>query len=355
MTDSEPQIPHRAIWVLTDDRPGNTAQAMGVAHALSTALGRPIAEIPMRYTAWVRLPNALRGASLLGITDDSRTAFSPPWPDVVIAAGRRLAPVARWIKQQSIRDEMGRQTVLAQIMDPGSAGAQDFDVIAVPEHDSGRKAKSKPNVITITGTPSRITPEVLICEAEHWRVRFKSLPHPRIALMVGGATKRRGFPVQQARDLGVRVAELVKASGGSVLLATSRRTGPAAEQALLHAIPEPRMTYVWGQSQDGGGEERGENPYLGFLASADAIIVTGDSVSMCAEACATDRPVYIHAPSGTVSAKHARLHRQLFDLGVAKPLGEALEDWKHPPLNPAADIATAIRRILVQNEMKSLS
>jgi hypothetical protein len=36
-----------------------------------------------------------------------------------------------------------------------------------------------------------------------------------------------------------------------------------------------------------------ENPYFGFLGLADSIIVTGDSMSMVAEACATRKPVYI--------------------------------------------------------------
>jgi hypothetical protein len=37
-----------------------------------------------------------------------------------------------------------------------------------------------------------------------------------------------------------------------------------------------------------------DNPYLGFLALADSIIVTGDSVSMLIEACVTGKPVHIH-------------------------------------------------------------
>ena len=36
-----------------------------------------------------------------------------------------------------------------------------------------------------------------------------------------------------------------------------------------------------------------ENPYLGYLAGADALVVTGESESMIAEACGTGTPVYI--------------------------------------------------------------
>ena len=319
------------VWALTDDRPGNTAQVLGVTHALAW----PVEEKAIRYTAWARLPNILRGASLTGVAADTRSALSPPWPDVVVAAGRRAAPVARWIKRQS-----GGKTRLAQIMFPGRVGARDFDVIAVPDHDAKSGVKTWPNVISITGAPTRITPGLLAKETVQWKDRFDSLPRPLIAVIVGGATKRKPFPGEQALDIGSKVAALAKESGGSILLTTSRRTGQAAEQALLGVIPEPRFVHVW--------QPEGDNPYLGFLALADAIVVTGDSVTMCAEACATEAPVYVYAPPGTVSAKHARLHQQLYDLGYAKPLGEtpgdAMAQWAHPPLNPAADVADAIRQ-----------
>lgn len=52
------------------------------------------------------------------------------------------------------------------------------------------------------------------------------------------------------------------------------------------AIDVPCHFYRWQANDD-------DNPHLGFLALADAIIVTGDSLSMLAEACATGRPVHI--------------------------------------------------------------
>lgn len=328
-----------AVWVLTDDRPGNNAQVLGVAQAL----GQPIQEKSLRYSTFARLPNLLRGATLAGVSEDSRAPLSAPWPDLVIAAGRRSAPVVRWIKGQS-----GGKTKLVQLMFPGRAGRRDFDLIVVPEHDDNAAVEGWPNVLSIVGAPSLITPSLLEDEAVRWRDRFDSLPRPYMALIVGGATRRRPFSREQASELGAQVSRLAKASGGSVLLTTSRRTGREAEQALIQSIPEPRSTFLWGQA--------GENPYLGYLALADAIIVTGDSVAMCAEACATETPVYIHAPHGSVSAKHARLHQRLYDLGHARPLAdigeEGLKDWSHPSLNPAHDIAESIKRLMAEQSVK---
>lgn len=327
------------VWALTDDRPGNNAQVLGVAKAL----GWPVEEKAVSYSALARLPNILCGASLVGVSEAGKACLSAPWPDMVIAAGRRSAPVARWIKRQS-----GEKIRLVQLMFPGRAGAKDFDLIVIPDHDDNSAASRRPNLMKVIGAPSLITPELLDDEATRWRDRFDALPRPFFALIVGGATKRKPFSVEQAKALGTKVSAVAKASGGSVLLTTSRRTGRDAEQALVHAIPEPRSMFLWGQ--------KGENPYLGYLALADAIIVTGDSVSMCAEACATETPVYIAAPAGTVGAKHARLHQRLYDLGYARPFADSdsgtFEDWSHPPLDTTAQVAAAVQSLMANGTIK---
>jgi len=313
------------IWVLADDRAGNVGQCLGVAEAL----GRPFIVKAIGYDGWGRLPNLLRGASLLGVDAASRGGLAPPWPDLVIAAGRRTAPVARWIKRQC-------GAKLVQIMDPGPGGRGDFALIAVPHHD-GKACGA--NVLAITGAPHRVTGAKLAEAAALWRDRFAGLPRPWVAAIVGGDTRKRPFTAQMAADLGRRCTAL--AAGGSVLVTTSRRTSAAAEQALLQAIPEPRFVHRWASG--------GDNPYFGLLGLADAIVVTGDSVSMACEACAAPAPVYLYAPDGWVVGKHARLHAELYAQGFARPLPSAAaergEATAHPPLNAAAVIAAAIERM----------
>ena len=313
-----------AIWVLTDDRAGYVAQALGVAEAL----GRPFTVRDVRYTPLAKLPSAVLGASLLGLTGECRAAFTPPWPDLVIAAGRRTAPVARWIKKKS-----GGRTRIVQIMHPGKKSAADFDLIAVPRHDDVLPEGDAPNILRITGAPHRMTADRLAAAAEAWSPQFNMLTRPFIAVMVGGATHSQAFPAHLAANLGRRVGELAAQVRGSVLLTTSRRTGAAAEAALLKVIPDPRHVFVWGSG--------GDNPYQGYLALADQIVVTGDSVSMCSEACATGKPVHIYAPADMVGAKHARLHRELYDLGLAMPLDKP-SVMLGKPLNAARDVARAI-------------
>ncbi|CAA7627804.1 Predicted nucleoside-diphosphate-sugar epimerase [Candidatus Terasakiella magnetica] len=310
------------VWVLADDRAGNVSQGLGVAEAL----GWPFEVRTIAYDGLARLPNLLRGASLVGVTGASRSGLEAPWPDVVIAAGRRTAPIARWIKRQC-------GAFLVQIMDPGIPGRDQFDLIVTPAHD---RARLTSNMIEIMGAPHRVTAARLAAEAEAWRPRFAHLPRPWVAVIVGGATRKRPFPVEMARDLGRKVGGLAAAAGGSVLLTTSRRTGAEQGAALAECLPEPRWLHLFGQP--------GENPYFGFLALADAVVVTGDSVSMACEACASAAPVFLWAPPGWVVAKHARLHAQLYLHGLAKPLDQvqSLAAWDRPRLDAAGEVAQAI-------------
>ncbi len=322
----------KTIWVLADDRAGNTAQALGVAEAFSE---NPEIKT-VRYTKSVVLPNVLRGASTLGVTAGTLAGLTEPFPDVAITAGRRAAPLLRYVKKKS-----GGRTKIVQIMYPGRFGLSDFDLIVLPHHDGCKLIR--PNIMRVTGAPHRITPERLDVERKKWTPVFESLPSPRIALIVGGATKDKPFTPDMAVDLANRAKALSeKLGGGSFLVTTSRRTGEKQEKIIRDALPEPKFFYGWGNKEI-------ENPYFGFLALADHIIVTGDSVSMCSEACAADAPVYIYAPQGMVGKKHALLHQELYRNGYAVELvkdPEPVTQNEHKRLNVAGEIAARIKEMV---------
>lgn len=322
----------KTVWVLADDRAGNTAQALGVAEAF--AKNPEIKKV--RYTKAIVLPNVLRGASTLGVTAETIAEIKEPFPDVAVAAGRRAAPLLRYIKKKS-----GGKTKIVQIMFPGCFGVSDFDLIVLPNHDGCKSVR--PNIMRVTGAPHRITQERLAAEKEKWKSVFESLPSPKIALIIGGATKDKPFTPEMAADLTERSKALSKAlGGGSFLVTTSRRTGAEQEKIIHEALPEPNFFYGWGNKEI-------ENPYFGFLALADHIIVTGDSVSMCSEACAASAPVYIYAPEGSVGKKHALLHQELYREGYAVELTEnpvPVQQGVHKRLNAADEIAARMKEMV---------
>jgi len=324
-----------SVWVLADDRAGNRSQCLGVADALG--IDYTIKEIS--YGFWASLPNRLLGASFAGLTTHSRMGFYPPWPDLVIAAGRRTAPVAKKIRSLAIHGATG--CFLAHIMDPGSS-RDDFGLLAVPRHDGLFKGS---NALTITGAPHQLTQSLLDKASECWREPLRHLPKPWIALIVGGSTRRRSFTFNMARELAARASNMARIAGGSLLITTSRRTGDAAE-ILIGGITAPSKIFRWDE------DNVNDNPYRAYLGLADAIIVTGDSTSMCSEACGGTKPVYIYAPTALTAVKHGRLHKELFDQGYARPLTAegVYEQWEHLPLNAAADVARAIvKRLDLKN------
>ena len=92
--------------------------------------------------------------------------------------------------------------------------------------------------------------------------------------------------------------------------------------------------YLW------NGE--GENPYYGFLAWADYIIVTADSASMISEAATTGKPVYMVDLAGG-SARFDKLHAALLRNGIIRTFAGTLQDYSYTPLDDATMVAEEIR------------
>ncbi|MGN1063145.1 MAG: mitochondrial fission ELM1 family protein [Alphaproteobacteria bacterium] len=289
----------KTLWILADDRMGNVNQLLGVAEETHI----PFERKDIRYTKWVRLPNLLRGASRIGLTKESAALLNAPWPDIVLSAGRRSFPIARWIKRQS-----GGKTKIVQLMNPGSVGFKEADIVVLPEHDRFNGTNS--NVMRVSGTPHAVTPARLEVEKAYWAGRLAKYPSPRISVIVGGATKNKPFTPEMAEKL---VQGVLALNPGSVLVTTSRRTPAAVTEIFKNALPRESFFYRFGDKE--------ENPYFGLLSWADTIVVTGDSMSMCSECCGTTAPVYIFAPDDMMSAKHKRFHATLYAKGCASALG----------------------------------
>lgn len=309
------------IWGLVDDRTGHTGQVLGVI----TRLGLPYALKRLEYNRFALLPSALLGASLLAVDTRHSASLEPPYPKLVVAAGRRTLPVLRYIKQQS-PDTRTVYLMRAEVN-------KNIDLMIVPEHD---KVTPADNIITTLAPLHAVTPEALAGARKHWEPQFAELPRPYVTLCLGGETKRGGYTVAQWREVIQRAQQL--AGSGSLLITSSRRTPPEVFELCQPLIQSPHVLHRWASDK--------ENPYLGMLAVADAVVVTGDSLSMCAEACATGVPVFIYAVENVAPPKHQLLHQTLYDRGLAHPLNNAAHlDWKPAaPLEDVGFVATEIRK-----------
>jgi uncharacterized protein len=253
------------------------------------------------------------------------TPFAPPWPDLAIATGRASIPYLT-----ALRRRAGPNLYSVILQDPKTS-AKSADLIWVPAHDR-RRGK---NVITTLTSPHSFSASRLAQLRSTLPASLAALAAPRVAVILGGKNGVYSFTDADDERLAGALASL-KALGCSFMITPSRRT----HRRLLRAVEEATVgaqRTLW----DGTGD----NPYPSYLAHADALIVTADSVNMCGEACATGRPVYVFTPSGG-SPKFARFHQGLAEAGATRPLPDqfsALPHWEYPPLDSAAIIANEIR------------
>ena len=291
------------VWILQDDRPGNASQSRGLADAL----GWPTDLKRLVLSPASMLHNRLLGASIAGIDPAKSDALEPPWPDLVIAAGRRTAPVALWI-----RDQSGGRTRLVQLGRKGGDRADLFDLAVTPRY--GRLFPQR-HRIEIAAPLHRMTPERIEDARREWRDRLEPYPSPRITALLGGKSGQYAMDPDTARRLGEALARVAKELGGSVLATTSRRTGDRASSAVRDALSEtPGEVY--------GPDDPGENPFLGYLAWADQLVITADSESMLAEATSLGMPVYIYPLPQRLSFRLLRFFRELVrNRATAEPLG----------------------------------
>lgn len=261
------------VWVLSGFKAGDTTQMLALADALGWAY--EVKRLVYRRTEL--LSNRLLGATLSGINQPESDNLTPPWPDLVITAGRRNEPVARWIKKQH------PPTRLVHLGRPWSA-INCFDlVITTPQYF----VPAGNNVLHIALPLHSVTPEILAGWRRQWCEKFTCLPGPLWAVMLGGDSGPYVFNQEKAVRLAGWLNRRVESEGGAVLVTNSARTSPEVYQAFLDELSVPSRSYHWLADDPG-------NPYRGYLACADNLVVTGESISMLAEAAATEKPLYIY-------------------------------------------------------------
>lgn len=266
------------VWLLMGDRTGDNSQVLG----LGEALGWPLVEKHFIHTPYEKLVNLPFGAHLLGVVKSRSSALEAPWPDLVISAGRKNEPIARYIRKRAKR-EAGKIVRLIHVGRPWAKPSTWDLVITTPQYRLPRD----PNILHNETPLHRVTRARLDAAAPAWEARVAHLPRPRIAVLAGGNSGPYPFDRASGTRLAAQLEDLVAQVGGSLLVTTSARTLDATTQALFEGIHSPSILYRWKKNDP-------DNPFFAFLGLADRVVVTADSVSMMTEACATGRPVYLY-------------------------------------------------------------
>ncbi len=265
------------VWLLTGAKAGDNAQLRTLGAALSARCNWRVVEKPLAFRFWELLLHVPSRPTVAGLRVASRDGLRPPWPDLVLTAGRRNELVARWVRARS-----GNHSRLVHLGRPWSRPERFDLVVSTPQY---RLAPGW-NVLVNPLPLHRLEPGALAGAAAAWRDRLPALPRPWIAVLLGGNSGAVVFTTALARALAEQLGRFAADLGGSLLLTTSPRTPPPFARALTEALTGPYHLQPW-------SAEPRNNPYQGFLALADRLVVTAESVSMITEALATGKPVYL--------------------------------------------------------------
>jgi mitochondrial fission protein ELM1 len=348
MSNTQTRAP--LVWILKGTKAGDYAQLQLLARALGVAAVTK----QLVFRRWELLLHARPTPTLAALDRAASDLLEPPWPRLVLTAGRRNELVARWIA-----DASAGYARLVHVGRPWSNPAR-FDLVV-----SNRQylLSASDNVIVNDLPLTDLTVDSLAADRTAWVAKWVGLPHPWTVVLVGGDSGPLVFSQEHAQELARQINARVAKRGGSVLLTTSGRTPPRSADTLLRTLQSPAFVHRWPSSE--------ANPYRGLLACGDEFIVTADSMSMLAEACATGKPVYlfdysdeargwltpsayrwkpfVHRLAMSVGPPRMRrdvrrIHAALLDAGRVRRLGSAEGDT-NAVTNQNEDLTRTVERV----------
>lgn len=338
--------------VVVDHISGHNSQARGLAYALSSH----VTEISASYGRGMMLPNWVPIPHFFRFTADFRDrsakiAHEPP--NIIISAGRRAALASLYLQKSLIQSNKSIKSI--QILDPG-VKCTHFNQVLMPEHAARPKSE---NLVNFPVPAHDVTENRLNQAKIGFKSLFSPLKSPVIGILVGGNHKKGALSLKNI-DYMVDMTSLMRKNQPiSVITSSSRRTPSTFFDHFCSRV-QPDYAY------DAGRLSQSEpNPYAGILAWSDGLIVTGESISMVAEAVATRAPVFVLAPPNLVhpKGKHRRFLDDLLTKQLVYPLSalEQITDLKafaaqhrqrlkgqdfEPYLNPSEHQARLVRENL---------
>ena len=290
--------------LVSDGRRGIENQALGLGEALADRVNLQL--------------------TTLKLSDQN----TPPPPDIApqfwIGCGRAAVNAAPAHKRAL------PNTRFIYVQDP-RANYDLFDLIVAPRHDR----LQRDNVFQTLGSPNRITAKTLSTDAAQFAERLKRLNAPRVAVLIGGQSKRHSVsPEREAYIL--NCLDRLLALGASLMITDSRRTANSLRNQLRERFANHSSVWLHADNEP--------NPYFAFLNAADWICVTEDSTNMLTEAASTGKPVYRLGMDGK-PGKFRELYAALQGGGMVRPFLGQLDHWTYTPLHETARAADHILEI----------
>ena len=352
-------------WLILGDKAGDNAQAETIVNGL----GWPYERKTLRFKNGFARP--IFRPTLRYVDLGKSASLQPPWPDVIITAGRRPSCAALWVKEQSLQ----RAKIL--LIGRPHRLLQRFDLIVAPGQFHLPDA---PNILRTVLPLIQVSETAVEQAVGLWGSRLGHLARPLTAVFIGGPQPPFRFDAETAEKI---IRQVVRTTpSGTIIVLTSRRTTPAITQAIKRTLPISAPLFSW-------TSDPAANPYLAMLGLAKRFVVSGDSISMLAEVAWLGKPLAIAAlplsrnplirleqeigsrfraaaidGSGMWSlmkrqiyrygfAPLARdipsLHSMIIEAGLARMLGDPICNAGSGPTDNMAETFTRIRQMLLSS------
>ena len=336
--------PARRLLILSDGKAGHLKQSLAAVEAVRERqhVSHDVVEIRYRH-AWGRamallwswwMPARFGGIRCLQwvLTPASATTLFGQYADVIVSCGASTTAVnVLWAAEN-------RATSVV-IMNPAPLPLHRFGLVIAPRHDG---LPACPNVVQIVGALVRPQREEDIKQATYRlqahpkfkRERVVIHQHPMIAVLLGGDTAHYAVSQGFVEALMGQVQSVCERVDGWYLVTTSRRTTPAVERMLSEQLSrDPRCRLLLIASCDPI-----DGTMDGMLGSADVAVVTGESISMVSESCASGRRVIVvEPPLRRLDRPTLTKHRRFIDGLISEAFVRVV---------PTSEVSVAIERTL---------
>lgn len=250
-------------WTLLGQKAGDNRQVEALGAAATTRFGWEGTAKRLAFNGldlWLQLS---RQASLAAVQAPFRSQLTPPWPDLVLTAGRRNEPVARWLRRAS-----GGRCKVVHLGRPWTHPRQIDLTLTTAQYALDPTLGPSVCLPTPLGGPAGST--AALASRHHG------------LLLLGGPSGAQALPPAFAVALVQRFLSLCAREGLRPRISTSPRTPKAVETAVAKVLRsdlgKDAEGFWWHQAQGA------PSPLQRWLGEGKLAVVTGDSMSMILEA-----------------------------------------------------------------------
>ena len=301
------------VWTISEPKIGTLSQCVSVA--------RHFEPQPIEKVVFPR-----RGL---------RRLFDPPLytkgetaPTLIVSCGFRAEK--RVVKAK----EMFGEPMIVHLQPPVIPG---YDLSFVSRHDWKPDFDRRPSYHPMIGVPHRFTESFWETRRQSARKTYSADNARVVTVLLGGSNGAYAYDDSTHATI-KRAVESLIGGGWKVLISVSRRSS-ADTLSAVSVLRSPQVE-IW--------DRVGPNPYLDYVAAADAFLIAKDSVTMPCEALSTGKPVYIlditRIP-GDRLAKFEWYHSDLQNtLALTRPFEGALTPYDYQSPDEALRISKIIEQ-----------